>query len=92
MPSALCRHKLDYAGAEAHLRKLLKLSPNHNAGMLQLARLLPDVHFARINAVASMEAEAVMDEICSLYERCIAGNKEVQNTHILDYAPAVRIK
>lgn len=72
------RHKLDYSGAEAYLRKLLKLSPTHNAGTLQLARLLADVHFCRANAVSTPETEAVMDEICSLYEKCIAGNKEVR--------------
>ena len=68
---------MDYTGAEAYLRKLLKQSPSHNAGTLQLARLLADVHCSRASAVASTETEAVMDEICSLYEKCIAGNKEV---------------
>jgi hypothetical protein len=73
----MIRHKMDYAVAEAYLRKLLKLVPAHSAGALQLARVLADVHFARANAVATPESEAVMEEICALYERSIATNKEV---------------
>lgn len=71
------RHKLDYTAAEVMLRKLLKQVPNHSAGTLQLARLLADVHFGRATSTTNPESEPVMDEICMLYEKSIASNKEV---------------
>lgn len=68
---------MDFVAAEAYLRKLLKLSPAHNAGTLQLARLLSEVHFSRANATATPELEAAMDEICDLFEKSIAATKDV---------------
>lgn len=68
---------MDYSAAEAHLRKLLKQSPSHNAGTLQLARLLSEVHFSRSNLTMTPELEATMDEICALFEKSIAATKDV---------------
>lgn len=68
---------MDFVGAEAYLRKLLKLSPAHNAGTLQLARLLSEVHFSRANVAMTPELEATMDEICTLFEKSIAATKDV---------------
>lgn len=59
-------------------RNLLKLHPSHAAGTLQLARLLVDVHFSRTGVVETEESEKIMSEICSLYERSVASNKEVR--------------
>ena len=77
---------MDYVAAEKLLRSLLKQSPAHSAGMLQLARLLADVHFARSTVVNTPEVEAVMNEICGLYERSIAITKEVnyEFTYVLN--------
>jgi hypothetical protein len=70
---------MDYSGAEAMLRKLLKLAPSHSAGTLQLARLLAEVHFGRATgSPGTPQLEAVMDEVCGLYEKSIASNKEVR--------------
>ena len=68
---------MDYTNAEALLRRLLKLSPAHTAGILQLARLLADVHFSRAKITETADNEKILDEICSLYERSVAANKEV---------------
>lgn len=73
-----CRHKMDFVGAEAYLRRLLRLSPAHNAGTLQLARLLSEIHFSRANITATPELEAVMDEISELFEKSIAVTKDVR--------------
>ena len=64
--------------AESMFRKLLKLYPAHAAGTLQLARLLVDLHFARAGVVETEESEKIVSEICSLYERSVASNKEVR--------------
>jgi hypothetical protein len=69
---------MDYTGAEAMLRKLLKLTPAHSAGTLQLARLLAEVHFSRAaGPPGTPQLDAVMEEVCGLYEKSIASNKEV---------------
>lgn len=70
---------MDFVAAEAYLRKLLKLSPVHNAGTLQLARLLSEVHFSRANVTVTPELEATMDEICTLFEKSIAATKDVSS-------------
>jgi len=77
---------MDFVAAEAYLRKLLKLSPAHNAGTLQLARLLSEVHFSRANVAVTPELEATMDEICDLFEKSIAATKDVScYSHIIYY-------
>jgi hypothetical protein len=52
--------------------------------MLQLARVLNDIHFARSNVLLTAELEAVMDEICQYYEKSIAAAKEVSQRSLLD--------
>lgn len=72
---------MDYAAAEKHLRNLLALSPSHNAGTLQLARLLSEVHFSRANIAVTPEMEEVMDQICTLFEKSIAATKDVRKNN-----------
>lgn len=42
-----------------------------------MARVLVDVHFSRASVADTPEKETILDEICALYEKSIATNKEV---------------
>ena len=71
--------------SEKLLRKLLKLSPLHIAGILQLARVLSELHCQRINSVeltTSTQIEVIIEEISSLYESYIDGANDVRTTYI----------
>lgn len=83
------RHKHDCERANSMLRLLLERSPQHYAGMLQLARVLAeqfqkkteDLQTYQVQAAKQSKSDVrelarMLEESCELYEKAINGSKD----------------
>lgn len=63
-------------GATLNLRKLLKVSPKHPPGLIQLARVLVEQHKT---AQADAAAAPLLEEAFEVYEKAISLQKDVSS-------------